>query len=91
MDQLSLGISVETVDQTGEILAIYFSVRRGKVKTTKEAADGKVFLDYDKDGRLLGIEMLSPCEISVIDRISKNSRVRKFVKESIPRSMLVTT
>ena len=89
MDQLSLGICIETVDQTGEILSVYFTVRKGKTKVTKELVDGLVFTDYDKDGKLLGIEMLGPVQIGFIEKLPRNNRVRNFVKESIPRGMLV--
>ena len=91
MDQLALQVSIDTEDQTGEILAVYFQVRKGRSRTTKECVEGKVFADYDKDGKLLGIEMLAPCTTTVLDKITKNTRVKNFVKRSIPRGMLVKT
>jgi len=89
MDNLELGVSIETEDQTGEILSVYFHVRKGWAKTTKEYVEGIVFADYDKEGKLLGIEMLAPCEITVLDQIARSQRVKKFVHRSIPRGMLV--
>ncbi len=88
MDKLQFGLSVETEDHTGELIAVYFQIRKGRVRTTKEYVDGLVFADYDKNKKLLGIEMLGPCKITVLDKIAQNERVRKFVKKSIPRGML---
>ena len=65
-DKFDFRVSVETRNQTGEVLAVYFQVRKGKTKLTKEHAGGNVFADYDKRGKLLGIEMLAPCRASVL-------------------------
>ena len=85
----SFGVGVETHDQTGEILAVYFRIRKGKTAKTKEYADGNVFADYDKHGTLLGIEILAPCAAKVLDRIAETAPAKRFVKNSIPRSMII--
>lgn len=90
-DKFSFRISVETQDQTGKVMAVYFQVRKGKVKVTKEYANGNAFGDYDKHGRLLGIEMLAPCSPSVLDNIAKQKPAKQFVRNTIPRGMLVPT
>jgi uncharacterized protein YuzE len=82
-------VTVETNNRTGDVMAVYFQVRKGKVKSTKEYADGNAFGDYDKNGKLLGIEMLAPCRTSVLDSIAKQKPAKQFVRKSIPRSMLV--
>ncbi len=69
-------------------MAVYFQLREGKVKVTKEYADGNAFGDYDKHGRLLGIEMLAPCCAAVLDRIAKHKPAKQFVRNTIPRGML---
>ena len=51
-------VNVETNVRTGEVIAVYFQVRKGKVATTKEYADGNAFADYDRQGRLLGLNCL---------------------------------
>jgi uncharacterized protein YuzE len=89
-DKFHFQVSVETHDQTGEVIAVYFQVRKGKAKATKEYANGDVFADYDKDGRLLGIELLAPCRVSVLDRIAKQAPAKRFVRDAVPRGMLVT-
>jgi len=88
-NNFSFRISVETNDKTGHVMAVYLQVRKGKVKTTKEYADGDAFGDYDKHGHLLGIEVLAPCRASVLDNIAKQNPAKKFVRNTIPRGMLV--
>ncbi len=89
-DRFCFQVQVETHDQTGEVLAVYFQVRKGKVKTTKEYAAGNAFGDYDRRGRLLGIEMLAPCNAAVLDSIAKQKPARDFVRNTIPRGMMAT-
>jgi uncharacterized protein YuzE len=87
-DRFHFHVSVETRDDTGEVLAVYFQVRKGKPKTTKEHADGAVFTDYDQHGRLLGLEMLAPCRVSVLDNIARQASAKRFIRRAIPRGML---
>jgi uncharacterized protein YuzE len=83
-------VTVEVENATGEVLAVYFRVRKGKSALTKEYARGNVFVDYDSAGQLLGIEMLGPCRISILDKITSNEpEARRFVKRAIPRQMAV--
>ena len=89
MNRFSFRVSVETQNETGQVIAVYFQVRKGKTKKTKEYADGNVFADYDKHGQLLGIEMLAPCQAAVLDRIAKQAPAKRFVRDAVPRGMLV--
>jgi hypothetical protein len=84
------GISVETNDRTGEVMAVYFQIRGGKSHEVKEHENGSLLADYDRQGRLLGIEMLGPCRANVLDKIAADATVKKFVKKGIPRGMLVS-
>jgi uncharacterized protein YuzE len=84
----SFQVSVETHNQTGAVLAVYLQIRKGKSTVTKEYANGDAFADYDRNGRLLGIELLAPCRASVLDRIAKQKPAKDFVRNSIPRGML---
>ncbi|HUE17058.1 MAG TPA: DUF2283 domain-containing protein [Planctomycetaceae bacterium] len=84
----SFGMSVEVDNRTGRILAVYFRVRKGKSAETKEFDRGKVFVDYNSRGELLGIEMLAPSTIAVLDRVTSNEpQSRQFVRHSVPREM----
>jgi len=89
-DKFFFRVSVETHDQTGEVIAVYFQVRKGKLQKTKEYADGNIFADYDKHGKLLGIEVLAPCQVAVLDNIAKQESAKRFVRNALPGGMLVT-
>jgi uncharacterized protein YuzE len=88
--KFSFRVAVETHDLTGKVLAVYFQIRKGKTKVTKEYADGNAFADYDKHGELLGIELLAPCRASVLDKIAQQAPTKRFVRDAVPRGMLVT-
>jgi len=72
---------------SGEISAVYFLIRAGKSATVREFAGGNVFADYDSRGRLLGIELIGPCEIDVLKRIARKEPQpnRRFFQQSVPR------
>jgi len=88
--RFSFRVTIETENATGAVLAAYFQVREGKSARVREYAGGSVFADYDKQGRLIGIEMLGPCSPQVIDEIAQQERTKKFVRNNAPRDMLVT-
>jgi uncharacterized protein YuzE len=85
---------ITTDDATGELLAVYFHIRKGKVHETHEFARGNVFADYDKRGLLLGIEMLGPCNVSIVDKLARNEsadirrRTKRFMRDNGPRKMV---
>lgn len=88
-DQFDFQVSVETDDQTGRVIAVYLRVREGKCHRTKEYSDGIVFADYDKRGKLLGIEILGRCRATVLNQIATLPSEKQFVRNSVPRGMLV--
>ncbi len=81
-------MSVEVNERTGDIMAVCFQLRDGKPVTVREYADGNVFADYGRNGKLLGFEMLAPCRATMLDSIAREVAARRFVKRSIPRAML---
>jgi hypothetical protein len=89
-NKFAFHVTIETHNQTGKVIAVYFQVRKGKIEVTKEYADGKAFADYDKHDQLLGIELLAPCRAAILDSIAKQGPTRRFVRDSVPRGMLVT-
>jgi uncharacterized protein YuzE len=88
-DKFHLQYSVETDEGTGDVIAVYFKVRKGKAAATKEVLGGKVFADYNSKGELLGVEMLGPCEVKVLDQITEVPRERQFILSHTPRAMLL--
>lgn len=81
-------VNVENLPDTGEIVAVYLQIRKGRSHETKEFCDGAVFADFDRDGQLLGIEILSPCEVEVITKIAKQAPAKRFIRQSVPQGML---
>ncbi len=56
-EKFNFRTNVEINERTGEVMAVYFQIRKGKVARVKEYAAGNVFGDYDRKGTLLGIEL----------------------------------
>jgi hypothetical protein len=83
-------VAISTDAATGELLAVYFQVRRGIATRVREFADGAALANYNRAGKLLGIELLGPCSVQVVDQIAKkDAAVKKFVRANSPRKMLV--
>ena len=87
-DEFFFRMTVETHDHTGELLAVYIRIRKGKVATTKEHANGNLMADYDKHGKLLGIEMIGPCEAGVLFNLADKPSAKRFVQSVVPRGMI---
>ena len=79
-----------SVDDKGRIVAAYLRVRGGEVVETRELQEGVVYADFDSKGVLLGIELLGPCEVAVLDRIagSEPEAVKRFLTGGAPRSLV---
>jgi hypothetical protein len=90
MRPLRFEVTVSVNVQTGEIRAAYIRVREGAVADTREIKDGFAYADYDADGLLLGVELLGPCEVSVLDDVGVNEpeAVRRFLRGGVPREMV---
>lgn len=86
MKPVDFHASFEFEGETGDLMAVYFQVRKGKVSQTREVGDGAAFADYGKKGELLGIELLAPCRIQILDQVIDQPLVRKFVSRNIPRN-----
>jgi hypothetical protein len=94
MSEAKFAMEVNVDDATGMPISVYFQIRRGAVYETREFADGAAFADYDKSGLLLGIELLSPCKVAIVDQLAANeptairSQTKNFMRKSGPRSMI---
>jgi hypothetical protein len=80
-----------SVDQTtGSIRTATIRVRNGAVHQRREIAEGRVFADYSAAGELLGISLLAPCGIGVLDRIADQEpdHVRRFLRGCPPRELV---
>ena len=78
-------------DDTGGLVAVYLRVRDGEVAETKEVEEGIVYADYDSDGTLLGIELLGPCNIAVLEGVTANEPepVKRFLRGGVPRGLVL--
>lgn len=83
-------LSVSVDEKTGHVRAAYIRVRKGEVSVTREVAEGRAFADYDANGSLLGIELLAPCEVQVLDKLSaaEPEPVKQFLRGSPPRELV---
>jgi hypothetical protein len=72
-------------------IAAYLGVRDRKSAETVEIEEDRAYADYDAHGQLTGIELLAPCHVKVLDRITKKEpdEVREFLRSSPPRSMIL--
>ncbi|HUY36328.1 MAG TPA: DUF2283 domain-containing protein [Pirellulales bacterium] len=91
--KLNLSISVESDVETGKILAAYIKVRDGKSAKTREYVPGAVFADFDRKGQLLGIEMLGPVKIAVLQRIAQKESepTQRFVRSVVPHELVAAS
>jgi hypothetical protein len=77
-------------DKTGLMVAAYLRVREGEVAETKEVEEGVVYADYDSQGSLLGVELLGPCSVMVLDGIAAGQPepVKRFLTSATPRGLV---
>ena len=83
----SFAISICTNEKTGDIMAVYFQVGKGKAAEVKEFCGGAAFANYTRKGELLGVELLAPCRLSVLNRFTADNSVKRFIRRAIPRQM----
>lgn len=94
MPKFAFAVMLTHNNDTGDLKAVYFRLRRGAPHETREFANGFAFADYSHEGYLLGIELLGPCSVTIVDRIAANEspadrrRMKAFVKDSGPRSIV---
>ena len=90
--QFAVEVTVE--ETTGKPISVYFQIRRGRVAETREFADGAAFADYDRTGALLGIELLVPCKVEIVDQLAAHEppqlrqQTKRFMKKVGPRELI---
>ena len=90
MKSLEFRVNIEVEKATGELLAAYFQIRKGKAAKVREFAEGNALANYGVDGLLLGIEILGPCNVTVVDKIApKEPQVKRFIRDNIPRALAI--
>jgi uncharacterized protein YuzE len=82
-------VNVAVDNETGAIEAAYFRFRKGKSVGTKEFANGAALADYDKNGKLLSVELLEPCKVKVFQEIGgEEPEVVRFLDDAAPRALV---
>ena len=91
MNEPAFTLEASFDDKTGQPVAAYLRVRAGEVAKTEEVQEGYAYADYDADGLLLGIELLGPCTVEVLDSITEDEPepVRRFLRGGAPRELVV--
>jgi uncharacterized protein YuzE len=91
MKKYSFNIRVSTDEKTGKLLAAYIRIRAGKAVETVEVEEDRAYADYDARGHLIGIELLAPCRVQVLDHLVREEpkEVREFLHASPPASMVL--
>jgi hypothetical protein len=89
MKALDFRVRVEVDHESGKTLAVYLQIRQGKAHRVKELAEGNAFANFDREGRLLGVELLAPCNLAVFDSatVKESVEVKQFISGKIPREM----
>ena len=74
----------------GDLVAAYLRIPEGQVAETKEVSEGVAFADFGADGVLLGVELLAPCRVEVLDKIAEKEpeAVRRFLRHRIRQEMI---
>jgi len=77
----------------GTLEAMYIQLLNETVHHTEEIKEDILLADYTDDGRLVGIEVLSPVRLADLVKLIKESKVRKnfrkFVGKSAPRDLVM--
>lgn len=83
-------LEVSYHEATGDPVAAYLRVREGQVAATKEVSEGVAFADYGADGALLGIELLAPCQVAVLEQVSEQEPepIRQFLRRGVRKEMI---
>lgn len=88
-----LAVSVSARDD-GSLEAAYLRISDKQAARTKELNESVLLVDFDQDGRLVGIEILAPVKIAQVLELanqleaSKRQAFENFVRSSAPPAFL---
>lgn len=71
----------------GTLEAAYIRFSQNDVAETREIASDAVLADYDADGQLVGIELLTPIPLADLERLA-GKRYRGRLKDKVPPIVL---
>jgi hypothetical protein len=90
MTKQAFRLDASVDDRTGGLVAVYMRVREGEVAETREVQEGVAYADYDANGLLLGIELLGPCQVAVLDSLGQKEpeAIKRFLTGAAPRELV---
>lgn len=72
-------VSVEMDKDSHNILAVYIKIHSGTIARTVEIEEDACYADEDSEGRLLGVEMLAPGQVTILaDKIAKHYKTTEI-------------
>ena len=88
--ELAFRVRVTCDLKTGHVLAAYIRIRKGQVADTREIVPSSAIADYDAAGELLGVELISPCEMADLNILveRESAPIKRFLHESAPIGMV---
>lgn len=91
MNKVRFKANISIDEKTGKLIAVYLRVREGAAEETVELEEDAAYADYDAEGKLLGVELLAPCAVEVLDKLTQSEPddVREFIHASPPRAMVL--
>jgi hypothetical protein len=68
----------------------YLRVREGQRAETREIVDGAVNAKYDRDGKLLAVELYGRCDLKALCDLAAGEpeEVRRFLLGAVPRDLI---
>ncbi len=66
-----------SADEDGTVSGLYLFLSESPVATTKEINEDALAADYDKDGKLVGMEILAPVTITSVLDLVEDSPMRE--------------
>jgi len=75
----------------GTLVAVYLQVSNKPVAATREIEEDVLLADHDRNGRLVGIEILAPVSLARLQRLvtpSKRRPLRRFLRQSAPPTLV---
>jgi len=83
-----MNVSIERDTEDKQILAIYIRVNEGEVYRTVEVAEGACYVDEDKDGNLLGVEVLAPGNLEIyVPEVGQRYKADPKIEDILKQAM----
>jgi uncharacterized protein YuzE len=76
----------------GALRAAYVRLSQGRVAKTREIVEDVLLADYDSRGRLLGIEILAPVNLSDVLRLVEplaRKAFQRFMTRAAPKKLVL--